>query len=44
MARGITVNNVCPGLTLTERIRELYSGRAEAEGHSLEQVLGVVVV
>ena len=37
---GITVNNVCPGLTITDRIRELYGGRAEAEGRSLEEVLG----
>ncbi len=36
---GITVNNVCPGLTLTDRMRELYGGRAEAEGRSLEEVL-----
>ena len=36
---GITVNNVCPGLTITDRIRELYGGRAEAEGRSLEEVL-----
>jgi 3-oxoacyl-[acyl-carrier protein] reductase len=36
---GITVNNVCPGLTLTDRMRELYGGRAQAEGRSLEDVL-----
>jgi 3-oxoacyl-[acyl-carrier protein] reductase len=36
---GITVNNVCPGLTLTDRLRELYDGRARAEGRSLEDVL-----
>jgi 3-oxoacyl-[acyl-carrier protein] reductase len=36
---GITVNNVCPGLTLTDRMRELYGGRAEAAGRSLEAVL-----
>jgi 3-oxoacyl-[acyl-carrier protein] reductase len=36
---GITVNNVCPGLTLTDRMRELYGGRAEAAGRSLEEVL-----
>ena len=38
--QGITVNNVCPGLTLTDRMRQLYGGRAEAEGRSLEEVLG----
>jgi 3-oxoacyl-[acyl-carrier protein] reductase len=36
---GITVNNVCPGLTLTDRMRELYGGRAEAGGRTLEAVL-----
>jgi 3-oxoacyl-[acyl-carrier protein] reductase len=36
---GITVNNVCPGLTLTDRMRELYGGRAEAEGRSLDDAL-----
>ncbi len=35
----ITVNNVCPGLTLTDRMRSLYSGRAQAEGSTLEDVL-----
>lgn len=38
-AHGITVNNVCPGLTLTDRMRELYGGRAEEAGRSLEEVL-----
>jgi 3-oxoacyl-[acyl-carrier protein] reductase len=36
---GITVNNVCPGLTLTDRMRELYGGRAGAAGRSLDDVL-----
>ena len=36
---GITVNNVCPGLTLTGRMRELYGARAQAEGRSLDEVL-----
>ncbi len=36
---GITVNNVCPGLTLTDRMRELYGDRARAEGRSLEETL-----
>lgn len=36
---NITVNNVCPGLTLTDRMRELYGGRAEEAGRSLEEVL-----
>jgi 3-oxoacyl-[acyl-carrier protein] reductase len=38
-AYGITVNNVCPGLTLTDRMRELHGGRAEAAGRTLEDVL-----
>jgi 3-oxoacyl-[acyl-carrier protein] reductase len=37
---GITVNNVCPGLTLTDRMRELYGARANVEGRSLDAVLG----
>ncbi len=36
---GITVNNVCPGLTMTDRMRELYGDRAEAAGQSLEELL-----
>ncbi len=36
---GITVNNVCPGLTLTDRMRELYGDRAQAAGRSLEETL-----
>ena len=37
---GITVNNVCPGLTLTDRMREIYGGQAQAEGRSLDEALG----
>jgi 3-oxoacyl-[acyl-carrier protein] reductase len=36
---NITVNNVCPGLTLTGRMRELYGGAAQASGRSLDEVL-----
>jgi 3-oxoacyl-[acyl-carrier protein] reductase len=36
---GITVNNVCPGLTLTDRMRQLYNGRAQSEGRTLESIL-----
>jgi 3-oxoacyl-[acyl-carrier protein] reductase len=35
----ITVNNVCPGLTLTDRMRELYGAQANASGRALEDVL-----
>ena len=35
----ITVNNVCPGLTLTDRMRELFGGSAGASGRSLDDVL-----
>jgi 3-oxoacyl-[acyl-carrier protein] reductase len=38
-ADGITVNNVCPGLTMTDRMRELYGGRAEESGRTLEELL-----
>ncbi len=36
---GITVNNICPGLTLTDRMRELHGTRARAEGRSLDEAL-----
>ncbi|MEX1254081.1 MAG: SDR family oxidoreductase [Dehalococcoidia bacterium] len=36
---AITVNTVCPGLTLTDRMRELYGGRAQAQGRSLDDAL-----
>ena len=35
---GITVNNVCPGYTATDRLHRLAAARAEAEGLSPEQV------
>lgn len=36
---NITVNNVCPGLTLTDRMRELYGARAQGAGRTLDDVL-----
>jgi 3-oxoacyl-[acyl-carrier protein] reductase len=36
---NITVNTICPGLTLTDRMRELYGGRASAAGRTLEEEL-----
>lgn len=36
---GITVNSVCPGFTLTERVRRLAQARAEREDKTAEQVL-----
>ena len=35
-AHGITVNNVCPGYTLTERLESLLEGQARREGVSRE--------
>ena len=35
---GITVNNVLPGFTDTERLTSLFQGKAERSGQSLEQV------
>ncbi|MGH9747821.1 MAG: SDR family oxidoreductase [Candidatus Acidiferrales bacterium] len=35
---GITVNNVCPGYTLTERLDELAEKQAQMEGVSREQI------
>ncbi len=37
-ADGITVNNVCPGYTLTERLDELAEKMAEAAGTSRESI------
>ena len=38
-AKGILVNNVCPGYTATERVRELSRKRATATGATPEQVV-----
>lgn len=38
-AEGITVNNVCPGYTLTERMRNLAQAQAQAEGVRPEEVI-----
>jgi len=35
----ILVNNVCPGLTLTDRLREVLQNRATTQGRSLEEVM-----
>lgn len=37
--RNIRVNNVCPGTTLTNRIRSLAQNRAQAGGKPVEEVL-----
>jgi 3-oxoacyl-[acyl-carrier protein] reductase len=37
-ADGITVNNVCPGYTLTDRLLELFEKRAKEAGVSLEEI------
>jgi len=36
---GITVNNICPGLTTTDRAIELAGRRAEKKGISIEEEL-----
>jgi 3-oxoacyl-[acyl-carrier protein] reductase len=38
-AQGITVNNVCPTYTLTERVENLARARSEREGISYEEAL-----
>ena len=38
-AQGITVNNVAPGYTRTDRVLELAQARAAAEGRTVEEVL-----
>ncbi len=35
----ILVNNVCPGLTLTDRLREVLTNRAATQGRSPEEVI-----
>jgi 3-oxoacyl-[acyl-carrier protein] reductase len=37
-ADGITVNNVCPGYTLTDRLEELFAKRAKDAGVTLEEI------
>ncbi|MBN1483284.1 MAG: SDR family oxidoreductase [Chloroflexia bacterium] len=37
-ASGITVNSVCPGFILTDRVRQLFRARAEKEGHSVQEI------
>ena len=36
---GILVNTICPGLTNTQRARDLQQARAEKEGRDPEQIL-----
>jgi 3-oxoacyl-[acyl-carrier protein] reductase len=35
---GITVNNVAPGLTVTDRVRPIFEAQAKAEGRSVDEV------
>jgi 3-oxoacyl-[acyl-carrier protein] reductase len=37
-ADGITVNNVCPGYTLTDRLGELFGKRAKDAGVTIEEI------
>lgn len=41
---GITVNNVCPGWTLTDRVQELVGRRAAQQGISFEEALKAATV
>jgi 3-oxoacyl-[acyl-carrier protein] reductase len=38
-AEGITVNNVCPGWTLTDRVKSLAEERAAKEGKTIRDVV-----
>lgn len=40
---GITVNNVLPGFTDTERLKQLFTARAQKEGKTLEEVTKVSI-
>ena len=39
---GILVNTICPGLTNTQRARDLQQSRAESEGRDVEEILGEI--
>jgi 3-oxoacyl-[acyl-carrier protein] reductase len=36
---GILINTICPGLTNTQRARDLQGGKAAEEGCSVEEIL-----
>ncbi|MHA1713236.1 MAG: SDR family oxidoreductase, partial [Candidatus Ranarchaeia archaeon] len=36
---NILVNNVCPGYTLTERVRQIAQAKANNEGKSIEEIM-----
>ena len=38
-AEGITVNSVCPGYALTDRVRNMASARAQTEGKSAQEII-----
>lgn len=38
-AEGITVNNVCPGYTLTDRVRDLAAVNAKSQGASADEII-----
>jgi len=38
-AQGITVNNVCPGYTLTDRVKNLAEKQAAKDGKSVEEII-----
>jgi len=38
-AQGITVNNVCPGYTLTDRVKNLAEERAAKDGKSVQEII-----
>lgn len=38
IARGVTINNVCPGYFKTDRVTQLLQNRAETEGVSLDEI------
>lgn len=40
---NVLVNNVCPGVTLTDRIRELARSKATSEDQRLDEVLGKMI-
>ena len=39
---GILINTVCPGMTNTQRARDIYEPRAKKEGRDVEDILSEI--
>jgi 3-oxoacyl-[acyl-carrier protein] reductase len=43
IAKGITINNLCPGMTATDRLDDLFSARAKRSGRTVDQERGLAL-